>query len=158
LSYTQCEQKLDNGHIMKYKIVKMEDYDNTELYYPGDLPDHLIQHLEYFRKNGTRLRFYYGDIQTGRDYNEYYDIRGHLGFTTGDMKIPILVHNSRSYGGPALFSHIVKAEVSKTKEVFYIHPKYYLPKKDQLDNKKYEIMRLKRKIKTLNQKIRRLRQ
>lgn len=103
----------------KYKVVNGTSYHR-------ETPDHIINVLESVRNNQTRITVSYGDIETGRDWNEVYDITGTIGRSTGDIKIPLLVHNRRSMGGCALLDHcIVKIVRSRGKTVLYQHPKYY---------------------------------
>ena len=73
----------------------------------------------------TRIRVWYGDNKTGKSWDEENDICGYIGRTTGTNKIPILVNNSRSYGGGALSCRsIVKIMETKTKRVLYQHPNF----------------------------------
>ena len=65
-----------------------------------------------------RLKLYYGDIETGRNWNEEHDIIGYIGRSTGTNKIPLLIHNSRSIGGGAILDNciikIVETETGRT--------------------------------------------
>ena len=75
-----------------------------------------------------RLRVYYGDTKTGRDWEEIYDVSGYIGNSTGTIKIPLLVHNSRSLGGGGLLDNaIVKIRSANKRNggVIYQHPKYH---------------------------------
>lgn len=81
-----------NNLIKKYKVVNGTSYDirtNIEV----------IRILELCRENNTRIVLDYGDIKTGKSWNERYDITGRIGRSTGLNKIPILLHNTRSIGG-----------------------------------------------------------
>lgn len=76
----------------------------------------------------TRLKIYYGDIETGRDWHEEHDTVGYIGKSTGINKLPLLIHNSRSMGGGAIVTGcIVKIKDQKTGRVLYQHPKYQKP-------------------------------
>jgi hypothetical protein len=112
------KELLDNGNTLHYKI-------NNGTYYSANYPDELVDTLEYHRQRQTRLRFYYGDLETGEDWEEHYDTQGRIGRSTGGKPIPILLYNSRSIGGVALFSSIVKLETSKDKQLLWKHPKYH---------------------------------
>lgn len=58
--------------------------------YCSDTPDSLVQALERARLSRTRIRVTYSE---GNSHS------GYVGRTTGQVKVPILVHNSRSLGG-----------------------------------------------------------
>lgn len=95
--------------------------------YHKDTPQELIKILEHIRQNRIRVKFYFGDSNTGRDWGEVNDIKGTIGNSTGTSKIPLLVYSRRSYGGPALSDNcIVKIELTiKPYTVLYQHPKYH---------------------------------
>jgi hypothetical protein len=87
----------------------------------------IISVLEYARSKRLRIELDYGDTDTGRSWGETHDILGYVGRSTGRIKIPILVHNSRSMGGGAILDHcIIRIRTSKGKEVLYQHPNYYI--------------------------------
>jgi len=78
--------------------------------------------------NGTRerLKIYYGDTDTGRDWMEEHNTQGYIGRSTGTSKIPLMIHNSRSIGGGGILDHcIVKIKDIKTGRVLYQHPEYH---------------------------------
>ena len=80
-------------------------------------------------RSSRRLRLYYGDVETGRDWEEVYEVTGYIGRSTGRIKIPLLIHNTRSFGGGAILDHcIVKIEHSnkRTGGVLYQHPHYHI--------------------------------
>ena len=77
-------------------------------------------------KNGEKLRIWYGDNETGRDWMEIHDIYGYIGRSTGEYKVPLLLRNSRSMGGPAILDeHIIK--ITKDKQVIYQKKNYHQP-------------------------------
>lgn len=104
----------------KYKVVNDTSFHiNT--------PNAVVAVLERAREVKTRIRIFYGDTQTGRDWMEIFDTVGIIGRSCGPIKIPLLFRNSRSYGGHAILAHhIVKITIDKN--VVYQHPKYNLPK------------------------------
>jgi hypothetical protein len=56
------------------------------------------------------------------------DVTGYVGKSTGNQPIPLLVHNSRSFGGGALLDHcIVKVTDIATGRTLYQHPRYNAP-------------------------------
>ncbi|MBU2346535.1 MAG: hypothetical protein KJ888_20285, partial [Gammaproteobacteria bacterium] len=99
--------------------------------YHDETPEAVIKILEDNLRNHRqeRLRLYYGDSETGLDWEEVYDVTGYVGHSTGTVKIPLLVHNARSLGGSPILDHcIVKiTKTTKPYKVLYQHPKYHLP-------------------------------
>lgn len=76
-------------------------------------------------KREKRFVFDFGDIKTGRSWNEEHYTAGYIGRSTGNVKIPLLIHNKRSLGGGALLDDcIIKISESKGKRVLYQHPNY----------------------------------
>jgi hypothetical protein len=94
--------------------------------YHQDTPQAVIDVLERVRNNHTRIRIFFGDVHTGRSWNEEHDVQGTIGRSTGSVKIPLLIHNVTSHGGPAILDHcIVRIIETKSKKVLYTHPKFY---------------------------------
>ena len=103
----------------RYKI-----YNDT--WYCLDTPDRVIQILDGAMKNHERIRIFYGDTETGRDWMEIYDTIGYVGRSCGNVKIPLLIKNSRSIGGTGILDgSIVKITIDKV--VVYQHLNYRLP-------------------------------
>jgi hypothetical protein len=98
----------------------------SELNYDVGTPSFMIELLEKLRRERTRVRLHWGDMETGEDWMEDHDIEGRVSATTGVKAIPILVHNNRSLGGTPILTHsIVKIEATRGKEVLYQHPLYH---------------------------------
>lgn len=75
------------------------------------------------RKN--RFRFWYGDNNTGKSWNEENDVCGYIGRSTGIKKIPLLITKVNSYGGGGLLTDcIVKIIEIRTKKVVYQHDNF----------------------------------
>lgn len=103
------------------------DYKVTDanIMYHKETPKEVIEVLEQARENRTRLTLDYGDAKTGRSWGEINDINGRMGQSTGEYKLPLLIHNSSSTGGGAILDHcIIKIMESNGKRVLYSHPKY----------------------------------
>lgn len=85
----------------------------------------VIDILEYHRQLGTRLKFHYGDTETGLAWG---DIEvGRIGRSAGDVKVPLIISNSRCLGGGALLDHcVIKIEYANKKDggVIYQHPDF----------------------------------
>jgi hypothetical protein len=122
MEFTYAEEKLGNGNVIKYKISPMGTA------YHKDTPDRLVNILENLRLSDTRIRIYFGDRDTGRDWEEQYDVFGTIGRSTGRIKIPLLISSSRSLGGGALLDDaIVKIEYANKNQggVIWQHPGYH---------------------------------
>lgn len=107
-------EKLSNGNIIKYKETE------SGTFYKENIPDELVELLEKLREDKTRVVVDYGDIKTGRSWGEENDIQGYIGRSTGRIKIPLLIYNSRSLGGGSLLDDcIIGIKTTKGKKVIY---------------------------------------
>lgn len=71
-----------------------------------------------------KIRIFYGDKETGIDWNESYDTFGFIGRSIGPIKIPLMIHSKRSLGGSGILDdNIVRITIDK-KDV-YKHPHYH---------------------------------
>jgi len=111
--------KTTNGNSLAYKIV------NGTAYY-AETPDAVIQVLEQARMSRARIRVFYGDVETGRDWMEEHDVMGTVGRSTGQMKAPIMIHTERSISGPIILDNCI-VRITIDKRDVYRHPKYNLP-------------------------------
>lgn len=77
-------------------------------------PEAIVDRLEDARINRYRIRLFLGDPKTGRDWGEENDVIGYVARSTGTIKIPLLIHNSRSMGGGAILDEcIIKIMVGR---------------------------------------------
>lgn len=84
----------------------------------------VIEILEACRINQHRIRVVYGDVLTGISWEDRFDVMGRVGRSTGEMKIPLLIHNRRSMGGGSILTHcIIGIRFSTSKLWLYKHPK-----------------------------------
>jgi hypothetical protein len=111
-----------------------------DTWYHKDTPLPIIRVLEKCRNSsrGCRLHIYYGDMETGEAWidpnycKSESDIRsagaaGYIGRSTGSIKIPLEICNSRSYGGGALLDNcIIKIVTAQGKRVLYQHANFHL--------------------------------
>lgn len=105
------ETQTINGR--SYKVV-------NGTYYNAETPDKTIEFLEKVRKSGERIVLDYGNIETMESWGDVYDITGTISRSAGQVKIPLLIHNSRSLGGGAILTHcIIKAYTSKGKRQIF---------------------------------------
>lgn len=84
-----------------------------------------ILESEIHSKN--RIRLFYGDTETGQDWEEENDVIGYIGRSGGTCPIPILLKNTRSMGGSAILDHCI-VKITNHKYVLYQHPLYHCKK------------------------------
>ena len=136
------EEKLNNGNTIYYvekngmyfkvgiflgRENKLEVYNNVN--------DLLMTILLNSCVYNFRIRIWYGDPATGRSWNEVYCTMGRIRRTTGNIKIPILVNNSRSWGGGAvLMGSIIRIDDIEDKITLWKVPNFHVE-----DMKVYEI-------------------
>lgn len=90
---------------MSYKVVNGTSY-------RLETPDEVVQVLERARESRVRLAIAY----RAESQPEY----GRVGRSTGSVKVPLLVHNTRSFGGGELWtSGIVEIRESSGGKVLY---------------------------------------
>ena len=78
--------------------------------------------------SGKRVRIWTGDTETGEAWTHVANTSGYIGNSTGSKKIALLVHNSRSLGGPALLDDcILRIDQIDTRRTLYQHPRFHLP-------------------------------
>jgi len=91
-----------------------------------DILNNLYQ--EKLQGHETRVRVYYGDIDTGEVWLEEHDVLGVIGRSTGPQRIPLLVHNSRAHGGGGLLTHcILGVQCTKSKRWIYKADNFKMP-------------------------------
>ena len=81
--------------------------------------------LEQARRERVRVRVFYGDAATGRAWGDDSEC-GYVGRSAGRVRVALIVHNSRSLGGPAILTDcVVKIETTRGHRVLYQHPNYH---------------------------------
>ncbi len=95
--------------------------------YSAATPKSVIGILDNAINTGVKLRIWYGDKDTGRDWMEVHGVYGRIGRSTGTVKIPLLIKTSRSLGGGAICDDCI-VKITSDKSVLYQHPKFYQPK------------------------------
>jgi hypothetical protein len=113
-----------------YKVV-----DGT--YYHQDTPDEVVEILEQIRKSGARVRLFYGDKWTGRDFLEENDVVGYIHRSAGPIKTPILIPRSDSICGSPIMDNAV-VRITRGKVNLYQQDNYqnlvsYSVSNDQVD-------------------------
>jgi len=81
--------------------------------------------LEQAYRSQNIIRIWYGNSKTGISWNEEFDVVGRIGRSTGQTQIPLLIHSTKSLGGPSLLEHyIVRIDCIKTKTTLYRHENF----------------------------------
>ena len=98
-------------------------------WYHANANDDVIHILSNAEHTTARVRVFYGDTDgenAGRDWGDDSFVSGMIGRSTGSIKIPLMIANNRSSGGPGILEHcIVKIIVNGC--VVYQHPEYHQP-------------------------------
>lgn len=104
--------------------------------YTGFVPTQVQQALESAYRSKRRVRIWYGftesHIQTGverdsvgRSWGDDFDVTGTVGRSTGQVKIPLLINNTRSTGGTAiLVNSIVRIDDIASRTHLFKHPAF----------------------------------
>src|SRR5262249_11945879 len=107
-----------NGNVIHYQYV-------NGIYYHVETLDAVVQALERARATHQRIRVYYGDANTGRDWLEEHDVEGDVAISTGPLQVPLPICDSRSHGGGAMLDHCVVKVKWAAGGVLYQHPTYH---------------------------------
>lgn len=116
-------------------------------YYSGfwfhpDTIEEVKKIIHIYHETYLRLRFVYGDVETGEAWITEEDAKrygvksageeGYIGRSTGREKIPLAIHNNRCYGGPAIMTQcIIRIELAQGGRVLYSHPTFHWRKEGQ---------------------------
>lgn len=100
---------------------------DKQTHYDERTPLIVQQILEAARLSKDRLRLFFGDTETGRDWMEEHDIIGTIGRSTGTQPCALLIHNARSIGGGAILTHCIVKIMTIKGRTLYQHDKYHLP-------------------------------
>ena len=126
--YIDKERAGEKGTVMDIQVKEFNGrrykiYNGT--WYCFDTPDRVVQILDSAMNKHERIRVFYGNNETGCDWCEFFDTIGYVDRSYGNVKIPLLIKNSRSIGGPGILDgSIVKITIDKV--VVYQHPNYYI--------------------------------
>jgi hypothetical protein len=91
---------------------------NSDTFYLESTPDKVIDILERSRYRGDRIQLFYGDITTGRNWNEEHDTVGTIGKSTGNVKVPLLIKSKRSTGGCMILTDCIIG-IKQGKSILY---------------------------------------
>lgn len=73
--------------------------------YHATTPPQLQTILDALRRSRARVRIAYGDPATGRLWGDV--VTGRIGRSMGPVKVPLIIHNARCHGGPAILDHCI---------------------------------------------------
>lgn len=100
----------------------------NKTWYHDETPIEVANVLEACRLYNKRIKFRYGyttGAQAGQDWGDSANMCGYVSRSTGPMKIPIVLYNKRTRGGPSILDHcIIKIQTSRGGKVLYQHPMY----------------------------------
>lgn len=100
---------------------------DEKTWFDGRTPEKVQKALETYRKSGEKVRIFYGDVVTGRDWLDEYDMIGRVGRSMGPMKSPLLIAPGECGGPSMLTSCIVRIiDIASGNEV-YRHAQYHRP-------------------------------
>jgi len=98
------------------------------MFFDEETPDKVMSVICDNLGRENRLRFWWGNIETGKSWNEENDTCGYIGRSTGTRKIPLLIHNINSTGGGSILTDcVIKIVETRTKRVLYQHPGFNQP-------------------------------
>jgi hypothetical protein len=100
----------------------------NDTWYHDETPVEVANVLEACRLYNKRIKFRYGCTtgpDAGKDWGDSTDMCGYVGRSGGTMKVPLVIYNKRSLGGPHILDHkIVKIQESRGGKVLYQHLMY----------------------------------
>lgn len=95
-------------------------------YYREGVPREVVSALEAARVNGSKVRLFIGNSETGECWHDEFNVYGKVGRSMGPLKVPILIHNRRSTGGGAILVDCIVRLIVDGRER-YRHPGYTVP-------------------------------
>lgn len=126
-------EESDIGTMSQYEQYRsmLSDYcriNDNKTWFDGRTPAKVQKVLDNYRKSGEKVRIFYGDLVTGRDWMDEYDMIGRVGRSMGPMKSPLLIAPGEC-GGPAMLtSCIVRIIDIESGIEVYRHASYHTPK------------------------------
>lgn len=127
------ECSLSNGNTIYYVNyggidfevgIYLKEENETEVYTQVD--NCLMATLSECYRQKRRVRLWYGDRKSGESYFEDFETTGRIGRSCGDFKIPLVIANSRSWGGGALLvGSLIRVDDIKARKTLWKVPNYY---------------------------------
>lgn len=121
------EVKLSNGNTSLYEEYKgmffetgMIFADGSKADYTGTVNQKLMETVCRCCAEHRRVRIWLGDTETGKAWNEEYDVTGYIGLSRGKVKVPLLINNvSSCYGSPVLVHCLIRIDDIKTRKTLW---------------------------------------
>ena len=128
------ELLLENGNTVYYKVYNGTCYEYAMKLKDGTYEerdardmDKIIKECELAHTYKNRVRLWYGDADTGKSWDEEYDVVGYIGHSTGPYSIPILLPNSKSNSGVGILTNrIIRIDDITSHYTCYKHPKFHV--------------------------------
>lgn len=98
---------------------------NTQ--FDPDTPVAVQAYLEAYRKSGSKVRLFFGNPETGKDWLSEWDVVGRIGRSMGPLKVALLVPAGEDGGGAILTSNVLRIVDFSTKREVYRHANYKAP-------------------------------
>lgn len=95
-------------------------------YYHDTTSPEVVRILDNAMRSGARLRLFYGDTKTGKDWGEENNVVGTISRSMGPIKIAILIASARSCSGGAILTDCIVRIMSNGREIYRV-PNYQLP-------------------------------
>jgi hypothetical protein len=100
---------------------------SEKTWFDPNTPSPVRKALEHCRGRKLPVRIWLGDQKTGRSWLEEHDVCGHIGRSTGPMKVPLLVPEGEDGGGAILTNHVVRIDCTGTGKTLWKHKNFHLP-------------------------------
>lgn len=94
-------------------------------YFKKETSKEVVQLINQLIESKQRVRLFYGDSVTGRDWCRRYDTIGYIGRTMGEIPRPVLLKEKQCIDGYGIEEqNIVKLTIKKKNA--YCHPGYHI--------------------------------
>lgn len=94
---------------------------------PDEVRNVLAEVYEKRRIKSLRLRIWYGNVQTGRAWNDTFNVKGYIARTAARYPQPLLVQFKSSIEGEVLStSKIVRIDIVESGETVYAHENFHI--------------------------------
>ena len=105
--------------------IYLKDKNDVEVYTQVDY--YLMAVLSECYRQKKRVRVWYGDGKTGHSWYEDCETTGRVGLSNGKIfKIPLIIANSRSWGGGALsVGSLIRVDDIKARKTLWKVPNFY---------------------------------
>ena len=105
--------------------IKLKDSNEIESF--DNVGDSMMRVLLNAYTYNFRIRIWHGDRNTGKSWNEEYDVTGTVGKSSGNLKIPLLMRTKRShFGGALLLSSIIRIDDIEDKRTLWKLPNFHV--------------------------------